>query len=268
MTADEGEALIKAIAGSGKKPVRMRLEAHPHPSYLYDLNKYHHNAIPAALTYQVKRKDLARLDLTFGRTSAAQAMETRVDYPPYAYAAAYRFFPEPVAPGSRTDWVSTDEGVEWQQQVGIPGWVSSLSAPRSYEAGKTYQDRWLAPVVRPVMTAGNLPVRDDSWLSLELTDGATPGCTPPTRRPRACRRRCRSTRAKPIGPDRLPIPVRLGTGTRNTALPSGRRHDPSHIAVQSPTRWQLTPNASTSGKRRKPPSAAATGLRDEGEQGR
>lgn len=46
VTMDEGEALIKKIGAAGRSRVQLAVEAHPAPTYLYDLVDYHQGGVP------------------------------------------------------------------------------------------------------------------------------------------------------------------------------------------------------------------------------
>ncbi|MGW3247802.1 S8 family serine peptidase [Streptomyces sp. NPDC001070] len=163
---DEGEAIIARIASARKHPVTLRVEAHPSPSYLYDLVKYHPGAVPADVTYRADREPLARVDLTFAQPQGKQALERRTDFPEYEWTTGYSFALAPMAPGRRTDWVSAGDDVRWQQTVSVSGWVGATNSPTSYRPGSVQQERWLGPVLRPRMSDSDSQTRDETSLSL------------------------------------------------------------------------------------------------------
>ncbi|MFI5757261.1 S8 family serine peptidase [Streptomyces sp. NPDC051569] len=166
VTLDEGEALIGRISAARKNAVRLAVEAHPAPAYLYDLVDHHLGGVPKDPAIRPDPRDLARIDLNFAQPPGKQATETRVDYPPYLWAAAGELSAEPVAPGPRTDWVSAGGGVTWQQFGRIAGWTGTGSNPAAYRPGGVYKDRWFGPVTRPRLIGSDVPVRDETSLSL------------------------------------------------------------------------------------------------------
>ncbi|GGJ17584.1 S8 family serine peptidase [Streptomyces brasiliensis] len=168
VTADEGEALIKAIAAARGHQVTIKVESHPAPSYVYDLNRYQVGAVGADQTLRADDRNLARIDLTFGQRPGSDATEARADIPPYLTGPGWTLAPEPVAPGRRTDWVSTDGGVKWQQSAQIRGWTDSQQDPVAYQPGSTQQDTWFAPVLRPRMLGTNLPVRNGDFMFMSV----------------------------------------------------------------------------------------------------
>ena len=99
VTTDEGEALIQKITAAGRSPVRLVVVAHPRAKYLYDLVDYHSGGVPKDPSAKTDPRNLARIDLTFSPPPGKQSSETRMDFPPYEYAAARPFPFEPVAPG-------------------------------------------------------------------------------------------------------------------------------------------------------------------------
>ncbi|MDX2703814.1 S8 family serine peptidase [Streptomyces sp. PA03-6a] len=166
VTKDEGEALIARIASAREHRVGLRVAAHPSPSYLYDLVKYHAGAVPSDVAYRADPDRLARVDVDFAQPRGKQALERRTDYPAYEWAAGYSFGLEPMAPGRRTDWVTAGEEATWQQTASVSGWVGATNSPTSYRRGSVQQERWLGPVLRPRMSDGDSQVRDDTSLSL------------------------------------------------------------------------------------------------------
>ncbi|MFE2538860.1 S8 family serine peptidase [Actinacidiphila glaucinigra] len=157
---DDGEALIARIAASPRKDLRLRATAHPAPSYMYDLVSHHTGGIPQDLTYRPGAHSLARVDVAFGQNEGTTVKETRFDVPRYA-SGVWNFSPEPVARGSRTDWVSTDADVKWQQEVTVPDMVRELSEQVAYRTPGTHQERWVSPILRPRMIRADLPSRQN-----------------------------------------------------------------------------------------------------------
>ncbi|WP_323378422.1 S8 family serine peptidase [Streptomyces smaragdinus] len=146
---DEGEALIGRISGPGG--VKLAVEAHPSPEYLYDLADYHVGAIPADPSAGTDPGDLARVDLEFAVPAGMHAVERRADFPPYEWpgTAAPSLAAEPVAAGSRTDWVSAGAGRSWRQYGTVAEIGETRTGQVAYEPGSTQGDRWFGPVTRP-----------------------------------------------------------------------------------------------------------------------
>lgn len=186
LTMDEGEALIKRIHAAGKSRVRLAVEAHPAPKYLYDLVDYHHGGVPKDPSAATDPGSLARIDLDFAPPTGEQVIESREDSPPYEYGPAAnphsvygmvrvaRFPTELVAPGRRTDWVSAGAGVKWQQYARIDGWSSNTDV-RTYRPGSVQKDRWFGPITRPRLTSAEIPFRGEYGMSLYITGNAGDG---------------------------------------------------------------------------------------------
>ncbi|MET8138765.1 S8 family serine peptidase [Sphaerisporangium sp. NPDC005288] len=168
VTLDEGEELIKAIAAAGRKALRLDVEAHPAPEYLYDLVDYHHGGVPEDPSARTDPRDLARVDLEFAPPSKMQVTEMRTEFPPYEYYSAPAFPLERVAAGKRTDWVSAGEGVVWQQTASVNGWGGSQTEPLSYRPGSVQKDRWFGPITRPRMISAEGPFRGETGLSADI----------------------------------------------------------------------------------------------------
>ncbi|MFE5138353.1 S8 family serine peptidase [Streptomyces fagopyri] len=170
VTKDDGEALIRAIGAAGKTKVKLAVEAHPAPEYLYDLADYHQGGVPADPSAATDPGSLARIDNTFAPPAGKQILESREDSPSYEYwPAAYPYsvyggtrvppFPrEPVTPGHRTDWVSAGNGVKWQQYATIDGW-STFTDIASHPPRSVRNEHWFGPITRPRMLSFEVPHR-------------------------------------------------------------------------------------------------------------
>ncbi|WP_081884049.1 S8 family serine peptidase [Micromonospora parva] len=165
VTMDEGEALIQTIGAAGRKPLRLVVVAHPRATYLYDLVDYHRGAVPKDPSAKTDPGNLARIDLTFSPPPGKQSSETRVDFPPYEYAAARPFPFEPVAPGPRTDWVSAGGGVTWMQYADVADWARSNTEAIAYRPGSVQKDRWFGPITRPRLLSTEIPFRGETAMS-------------------------------------------------------------------------------------------------------
>jgi subtilisin family serine protease len=183
VTMDEGEALIKKINAAGKSPVKLAVEAHPAPKYLYDLADYHQGGVPDDPSPATDPRSLARIDLDFAPPRGEQVVERREDSPAYEYGPASnphavygmvrvaRFPQELVAPGRRTDWVSAGPGVKWQQYAITGSWQSNTDV-RTYQPGSVQKDRWFGPITRPRLTSAEIPFRGEYGMSLFVTGPA------------------------------------------------------------------------------------------------
>ncbi|MFI5998728.1 S8 family serine peptidase [Streptomyces sp. NPDC051362] len=170
VTMDDGEELIKRVRAAGKTGVKLAVEAHPTPKYLYDLADYHQGGVPDDPSAATDPGSLARIDNTFAPPAGKQIMESREDSPPYEYwPAAYPYagfgmtrvppFPkEPVVAGHRTDWVSAGKGVKWQQYATIEGWATFTDVA-GYLPRSVQDEHWFGPVVRPRMVSFEIPHR-------------------------------------------------------------------------------------------------------------
>ncbi|MEU8083568.1 S8 family serine peptidase [Micromonospora sp. NPDC049101] len=165
VSMDEGEALIQKIAVAGRHTVRLAVTAHPAPKYLYDLVDYHRGGVPRDPSARTGPRDLARIDLTFAPPPGKQSSETRMDFPPYEYAAARSFPFEPVAPGPRTDWVSAGDGVRWMQYADVADWARSNTEAIAYRPGSVQRDRWFGPITRPRLLSTEIPFRGETAMS-------------------------------------------------------------------------------------------------------
>ncbi|MEU4537797.1 S8 family serine peptidase [Streptosporangium sp. NPDC023825] len=165
LTMDEGKTLIDGLAAAGRHGIRLTVEAHPAPKYLYDLVDYHIGQVPGDPSARTGPRDLARIDLDFTPPPGNRVTEARVDYPPYEYYSGIPFALKPVAPGRRTDWVSAGDGVKWQQNTILDGWGTSKTDVLSYRPGSVQQDRWYGPIYRPRLIGTDIPYRGGNGLS-------------------------------------------------------------------------------------------------------
>ncbi|WP_338017438.1 S8 family serine peptidase [Streptomyces adustus] len=161
LALDEGEALVKKLAAAGHDGVRLAVEAHPSAKYLYDLADYHVGGIPDDPSANTDPRKLARIDLAFASPAGTQAVEKRVDFPPYEWpgTAAPALSAEPVAPGRRIDWVSTGNGLKWQQYGALVGISNASTDPVAYQPGTVQKDRWFGPITRPRLLDRNILYR-------------------------------------------------------------------------------------------------------------
>ncbi|WP_234436267.1 S8 family peptidase [Streptomyces sp. NRRL S-813] len=174
VTLDEGEALIKEITAADKTQVRLAVEAHPLPRYLYDLADYHVGEVPEDPSPDTDPRSLARIDLDFAQP-LGEPTETRKDFPPYEWPgiAAPAFPEEPVAPGPRTDWVSAGSGITWKQFASLKyasdAGMEAHTDPVVYRPGSVQKDRWFAPIMRPRLLSDNILYRNANSFSASIS---------------------------------------------------------------------------------------------------
>ncbi|MBM0232994.1 S8 family serine peptidase [Micromonospora sp. STR1_7] len=161
----EGETLIKKISAAGRKGLRLTVTAHPSARYLYDLVDYHRGGVPRDPSARTDPRNLARVDLEFAPPPGKQSAETRMDFPPYEWAAAHAFAFAPVTPGPRTDWVSAAEGIRWKQDAYVDGWTRSSTDEIAYRPGSVQKDRWFGPITRPRLLTYDIPFRGEGGIS-------------------------------------------------------------------------------------------------------
>ncbi|MEU4677709.1 S8 family serine peptidase [Micromonospora sp. NPDC023737] len=143
---DQGEDLIKRIR---RGDVRLTVEGHATPDYLYDLVDRHPGAVPENLTYRPRGRDLARVEVSFRNPNPGAGTWTRSNVSPDEPSTALSALPVPFpAQGERTDWLSADEGNEWLEMANLTPLVLT-SEPVSYPAGRRTEQSWFAPVARP-----------------------------------------------------------------------------------------------------------------------
>ncbi|WP_433437211.1 S8 family serine peptidase [Nonomuraea sp. CA-141351] len=192
---DEGEKLIKKITAADR-PIHLAAESHPTPEYLYDLADYHVGGVPADPSADTDPRSLARIDLDFAVPPGKQGIEMRDDFPPYDWPGGpahqwgnvvkLPFADEPVAAGTRTDWVSTGPGVQWKQsgtlrypngQTGATQEWTTATDELSYKPGSAHEDRWFGPVMRTRLLAADalyrLPTGDFTMTVAGLGDGGS-----------------------------------------------------------------------------------------------
>ncbi|MFB7220349.1 S8 family serine peptidase [Streptomyces sp. NPDC056227] len=162
VTQDEGEDLINRLTSADDEGVELAVEAHPAPQYLYDLADYHVGEVPQDPSANTDPRSLARIDLDFTPPAGIRTTERRVDFPPYEWPGtpAPALSDEPVAPGPRTDWVSTGDSLKWQQFGTLVGYSELHTDPVAYQPGSVQKDRWFGPIMRPRLLSGDRLYRD------------------------------------------------------------------------------------------------------------
>lgn len=147
LTRADGQPLLDKVE-RGRK-VTLRLDGTEQAAYVYDLVRAYDGGIPADLTWKPTRSELATLTNRFVGEPGRLAIERRGDcrdwnWPPCLMVS------EPVHLGSeRIDYVSTQPGTVWYEDVqDVRGW-EQRGVERSYAAGERRVLDWFAPVARP-----------------------------------------------------------------------------------------------------------------------
>ncbi|MEU6341530.1 S8 family serine peptidase [Streptomyces sp. NPDC046977] len=173
---DQGEALIRGAQQGGAS---LRLHSDPVTDYLYDLTRVWTGAVPADPTYRPRAGELAEVKTEFDNSRQADARDYRYDiWPGFSLVGLGTELPRP-ARGTRTDWVSTDSGVQWAQAATVIGEVRTLAPQRTYAPGSVTHDQWFSPIARPRANwafPGNGSWRQDDALFITVPgwgDGGT-----------------------------------------------------------------------------------------------
>ncbi|MFC8080367.1 S8 family serine peptidase [Streptomyces sp. NPDC057307] len=150
-----GEKLIEA-ARRGKK---VTLDQRRFASYVYDLVDRHDGAIPdRSLAFAPSARQLAKVENTFYGHQDTLGAGYRYDIPEYGPGLGFEEYEK--FPGTRTEWVTPLPGASfWYENHSVltpdSGTAHEVrSAELDYTAGRTYRDRWFAPVVGPRLGTG------------------------------------------------------------------------------------------------------------------
>jgi hypothetical protein len=147
VTARTGAPLLdRARAGT----LRLAVHGTPDSPYVYDLVDPHPDRIPRNLTYRPRARDLAVVDVAFHGTTPRRGGEFRWDYRPYRTFSVGLLLNVDM-PGTRVDYVSAQQGVQWAEAA-VTGpdfeWVSA-SDTHPLRAGSRTTQTWFGEVVRP-----------------------------------------------------------------------------------------------------------------------
>ncbi|WP_426560651.1 S8 family serine peptidase [Angustibacter sp. McL0619] len=173
ISGTEGAAVIARASRPGLK---LQLSGSLNSPWVYDLVDAHQKAIPAHLTYAPKQSELAKVDQRFHGDRARSGSEFRWSFRPQTqYGLGFPMYAD--FPSVRTDWVSTQPGTEWVQNVGVLDWSWDLRADRTtYHRGRHYVESWMDPVVLPRLGPGFwAPERQGDYLVLNLPAFADAG---------------------------------------------------------------------------------------------
>ncbi|MEU6276253.1 S8 family serine peptidase [Streptomyces populi] len=155
VTARTGAPLV-ADARRGR--LRLDVEGVPDSPYVYDLSAPHPGQIPASgLTYRPRPSDLATVDMRFHAATAEpfDSGEYRTGFRPYRkYGSG--FLQRLALPGTRTDYVSAEDGATWAEFVATgPEYTLQEGSWRTaYKAGGRETHDFFGPVVRPANGGG------------------------------------------------------------------------------------------------------------------
>ena len=166
LTKAQGDPLI-AAARAGR--LVLHGDAVEFSEYMYDLTRSNNRRIPAGLSYAPRTRDLARIDQRFIGGTPRLAFEGRYDCRPYQWPLCLGSY-EPVQTGStRADYVSTQAGTKWYQDVfHSEGWEQRHDQV-TYKAGRRTSFDWFAPVTRPRLGPGYWgPDRSDDFMAVNV----------------------------------------------------------------------------------------------------
>ncbi len=166
LTKAQGDPLI-AAARAGR--LVLHGDAVEFPEYMYDLARSDARGFPAGLAYSPRTGELARIDQRFIGGTPRLAFEGRYDCRPYQWPLCLGSY-EPVQTGStRADYVSTQAGTKWYQDVfHADGWEQRHDQV-TYKAGRRTSFDWFAPVTRPRLGPGYWgPDRSDDFMSVNV----------------------------------------------------------------------------------------------------
>lgn len=166
VSADEGAALV---AAARKGRLSIEGDALEFPTYLYDVSKSYPGAIPTSLGLAPRDRDLATVVNRFTDTSERLAWEARYDCRSYQWPPCLAV-PEPQGTGTtRTDYVSTDAGNTWYQDVWHSSGWEQRGTQESLRAGSRTTVDWFAPVTAPRTGAGYwLPSHTGTWFTVNV----------------------------------------------------------------------------------------------------
>lgn len=119
--------------------------------WLYDLQDAHPDRVPGSLLYQPKPAQMAKIEMKFYGSTATDGGEFRWDYRPFR-TSEFAFPQRQSMPGTRTDYVSTQAGTGWFEDVFTGpelGWESRGPGIVPYQAGQHVTRNWFGPVVAP-----------------------------------------------------------------------------------------------------------------------
>lgn len=177
ISGTEGAALVPQVQAGG---VTLTISGTKVSTVLYDLIDPHDGAIPQDVAYAPTAGELAKVHSRYHGSEPTETGEFRYDLRPFS-ARGWGF---PMVSGTameRDEWVSTQEGTLWYQDVTqIDSLWQERGIAESYEAGESTQQDWFSAVVHPRLGEGYwLPNRQGDMLQVNLPSwaGSEPGHT-------------------------------------------------------------------------------------------
>jgi subtilisin family serine protease len=149
----DGQRLLDRLA-SGRR-VTLDLDGVAESPFRYDLMLPEPDVVPSDLSYDLGRKNLARIDVDYhAHTDQMQAAESRMAFPPGIDTAfeLFRLLPPPL---HRTEYLTTG-GTQWIHHVIGDTWGDlghMYSRAHEYQAGQTTSEVWFPAITRPALPA-------------------------------------------------------------------------------------------------------------------
>ena len=145
-----GQVTGTALLGRAAKALSVSVVGVPDSPYVYDLASPYPGGSRRRCRFRPSASQLATVEQRFHGTTSRTGGEFRWDYRPYR-TYAFGLPLEQTMPATRTDYVSTQPGVQWAGSA-VTGpdfeWVS-VAPTRSLVAGKHTVEDWFGAVVRP-----------------------------------------------------------------------------------------------------------------------
>lgn len=143
--AQGGPLLRRAANGR----LTLKVSGSEQPRYLYDLVRTFDGKLPSNLAWTPRARDLATITNRFVGKAGQLAFESRADCSDWGLPPCLQYF-EPVHLGTtRTDYVSTQAGSVWYEDVRDGRGWELRGQERGYRAGQQRTNSWFDPVVRP-----------------------------------------------------------------------------------------------------------------------
>ena len=136
---------------------------------LYDLIFPEIGAIPASLSYEVGRDDVAEITDEFHADVPRGYLNGRASFRPWEPNSVV--YPELIdVPVQRLDWVTADD-TEWSEliDIGYPDASAPIfEVPTAYVPGEERHHSWVESPVRPWAPTDRLPTRSGDLLTIDL----------------------------------------------------------------------------------------------------
>jgi hypothetical protein len=134
--------------------------------------------IPENLSYAPRRNDLALIEQRFFGAQRGHAFEGRYDCRSFQFPPCFGPYEPVETQSTRSDFVSTQAGVNWYQDVfHVDGWEQRHQQAH-YAAGDKTRIDWMAPIVRPRLGPGFWgPARDAGYMEVNMPTASGNGVT-------------------------------------------------------------------------------------------